>query len=137
MGPALELSILGCSSTHNNILQILQRTALGPTPPKADIAYCYLYTSEIWLDDMVSFGDNLVAYCYLCTSEIWLDDVDSFGDNLVAYCYLGSSKIWPDKRGDLIREGVIVLYLLSWHISRLSIFFWCTSTSLVTGSTFY
>ena len=109
---------------------------MGPTPPKADIAYCYLCTSEIWLDDMVSFGDNLVAYCYLCTSEIWLDDVDSFGDNLVAYCYLCSSKIWPDKRGDLIREGVIVLYLLSWHISGLSIFFWCTSTSLVTGGTF-
>ena len=30
----LELSDLGCSSTHNNILHVSQRTALGPAPPK-------------------------------------------------------------------------------------------------------
>ena len=101
MGPALKLSILGFSSTHN-ILQILQKTALRPVPPKAGIAYYYLCTSKIWLDDVVSFGDNLVAYYYLGSSKIWLDDVVSFGDNLVAYYYLGSSKIWPDKRGGLI-----------------------------------
>jgi len=33
-GPELELSTLGCSSTHNNAQQDLQRTVLGPTPPK-------------------------------------------------------------------------------------------------------
>jgi len=30
LGPALELSTLGCSSTYNNTLHVLQRTALGP-----------------------------------------------------------------------------------------------------------
>jgi hypothetical protein len=30
--PALELSTLGCSSTHNNTLQVLQRTVFGPIP---------------------------------------------------------------------------------------------------------
>jgi len=29
-GPALELSTLGCSSTQNNTLQVLQRTPLVP-----------------------------------------------------------------------------------------------------------
>ena len=33
-GPVLELSTLGCSSTHNNTFQVLQRTTLGPKPPK-------------------------------------------------------------------------------------------------------
>ena len=33
-GPALDLFTLGCSSTQNNTLQDLQRTAVGPTPPK-------------------------------------------------------------------------------------------------------
>jgi len=33
-GLALELSTLGCSSTDNNTLHGLQRTALGPAPPK-------------------------------------------------------------------------------------------------------
>ena len=31
--PALELSTLGCSSTHNNTLQVLQRTVFGPHLP--------------------------------------------------------------------------------------------------------
>jgi len=31
----LELSTLGCSSTHNHTLHVLQRTSLGPVPPKA------------------------------------------------------------------------------------------------------
>ena len=35
LDPALELSTLGCSSTHNT-LHVLQGTALGPEPPKAD-----------------------------------------------------------------------------------------------------
>ena len=35
MGLPLELSTLGCSSTHNNTLQELQRTALVPAPRKA------------------------------------------------------------------------------------------------------
>ena len=35
--PRSELSTLGC--THNNPLQVLQRTELGPAPPKADPAY--------------------------------------------------------------------------------------------------
>jgi hypothetical protein len=35
----LELSTLGCSSTHNT-LQVLQRTSLGPEPPKAGLGYC-------------------------------------------------------------------------------------------------
>ena len=35
LGPAQELSTVGCSNTHNNILQILQKTALERTPPKA------------------------------------------------------------------------------------------------------
>jgi hypothetical protein len=30
--PAPELSTLGCSSTHNKALQVLQRTALDPAP---------------------------------------------------------------------------------------------------------
>ena len=34
-GTELELSILGCSSTHNNTLQVLQRRTLCPTPPNA------------------------------------------------------------------------------------------------------
>jgi len=34
LDPALDLSSLGCSSTHNITLQVLQRTALGPAPPK-------------------------------------------------------------------------------------------------------
>jgi hypothetical protein len=33
--PTLELSTLSCSSTHSNTLQVLQRTALSPAPPKA------------------------------------------------------------------------------------------------------
>jgi hypothetical protein len=33
-GIALQLSTLGCSSTHNNTLQVLQRTTIGPAPPK-------------------------------------------------------------------------------------------------------
>ena len=33
IGSALELFTLSC--THNNTLQVLQRTALGPEPPKA------------------------------------------------------------------------------------------------------
>jgi hypothetical protein len=33
LGPVLELSTLGCSSTHNNTQQVLQRTT-GPAPPK-------------------------------------------------------------------------------------------------------
>ena len=37
-GPAMELSTLGCSSMHNNTLQVLHRTPLGPAPPKADPA---------------------------------------------------------------------------------------------------
>jgi hypothetical protein len=32
MVPALEVPTLGC--THNNTLQVLQRTVLGPAPPK-------------------------------------------------------------------------------------------------------
>jgi len=35
IGPLLEWSTRGCSSTHNNTLQVLQRTALVPSPPKA------------------------------------------------------------------------------------------------------
>ena len=31
--PALELSTLGCSSTYNNTLQVLQRTVFGPHLP--------------------------------------------------------------------------------------------------------
>jgi hypothetical protein len=36
----LELSTLGCSSTRNNILQVLQWTALNPTPPKGSFNLC-------------------------------------------------------------------------------------------------
>jgi hypothetical protein len=36
--PALELSNIDCSNTHKNTLQVLQRTALGPAPPKVDPA---------------------------------------------------------------------------------------------------
>ena len=36
-GTALELSTLGCSSTHNNTLQVLQITALGSAPPKTGV----------------------------------------------------------------------------------------------------
>ena len=36
--PVLDLSTLCCSSTHNT-LQVLQRTALGPEPSKADIVH--------------------------------------------------------------------------------------------------
>ena len=35
--PVLELYTLGCSSTHGNSLQVLQRTALDPAPHKADL----------------------------------------------------------------------------------------------------
>jgi hypothetical protein len=38
--PALELSTFGCPSTHNNTLQDLQRTSLGPAPPKAGPDSC-------------------------------------------------------------------------------------------------
>lgn len=34
-GTMLELSTHCCLSTHNNTLQALQGTALGPAPPKA------------------------------------------------------------------------------------------------------
>lgn len=34
IGPMLELSTHGCISTHSNTMQLLQRPALGPTPPK-------------------------------------------------------------------------------------------------------
>jgi hypothetical protein len=30
VGPMLELSTLGCSSTHNNTLHVLKGTAFGP-----------------------------------------------------------------------------------------------------------
>jgi hypothetical protein len=35
LGIGLKLSILDCSSTHSNTLQVLQRTAFGPAPPNA------------------------------------------------------------------------------------------------------
>ena len=39
LGPALELSTLGCSSTHNKTLQVLSKT-IGPVHHKAGPAYC-------------------------------------------------------------------------------------------------
>jgi hypothetical protein len=35
-GSALELSTLGCSSTHNNTLQVLQRTTFGSSGERSD-----------------------------------------------------------------------------------------------------
>jgi hypothetical protein len=38
---ALEMYNLGCSSTHHQSLQVLQRTAFGPAPRKAGWSYVY------------------------------------------------------------------------------------------------
>ena len=49
LSPALKevvlelLSTLVCSSTHNNTLQVLQRTTLSPASPKASPVCLYMY----------------------------------------------------------------------------------------------
>jgi len=48
-GPALELSTLGCLGTHNNTLQILQRTSLGLVPHKVGPT-CMFITYEKFED---------------------------------------------------------------------------------------
>ena len=49
-GNKLELSTLGCSSTHNNTLQVLQRTSLGPAPPKDGPALLH------WTSNTISYN---------------------------------------------------------------------------------
>jgi hypothetical protein len=71
--PRSELSTLGC--THNNLLQVLQRTELGPAPPKADPAYqnrlsnqrqimCYLLIFVLNNIQNLNFIESTIRYLF-------------------------------------------------------------------------
>ena len=67
----LELSTLRWLSTHNNTLQVLQRTVLDSAPPKTDpvgSGYIYSYTNEWnrWLKTKVYDSRSICHNIFIC-----------------------------------------------------------------------
>ena len=85
LDPALELSVLGYSSIHNKTLQVVQRTALGPTPPKADPGCEYIYF-HLLRNRLVIFFHTVFTRTLLfktsCSVKLLLPDVWSIGERI-------------------------------------------------------
>ena len=62
IGPVLELCTLSCSSTHNNRLQVLQRTALNPTLPGPVCTDVHREVKEVSFKINLILGNNFMNF---------------------------------------------------------------------------
>ena len=63
--PIGPINTLGCTNTHNNTLQVLQRTSLGPTSPKAGPDFAYIVTNKYFFRQIIM---NVYAFLYTYVS---------------------------------------------------------------------